>query len=300
MKANEVMEALTARVIRSMENGIVEGKWTKPWVARGALMLPPVNATTKKMYQGQNFLHLMLAGEDRCYDSGEWATYKQWQSVDAQVRKGEKGVMGIKWVLKKCQHADDERCYHCGRMFPTVFTVFNACQVDGYEYESHIDRDHSNPCARIPDVDEFFSAMGAQVDEAERNMACYVPQADEIRMPMFDQFLDASFFYSTLAHEFVHWTGHESRLNRAELMHLGTEEYAREELVAELGATVLCALLNIEDQPRPDHVEYLRSWLKHLKEDRNAIAHAAAKATAAVEFLTNIRSATSSEIAASL
>lgn len=92
-------------------------------------------------------------------------------------------------------------------------------------------------------------------------------------------------YYSTLLHELTHWTGPAHRCDRDLSGRFGTEAYAVEELVAELGAAFLCAELGIAVEPRADHAQYLVHWLKVLKTDKRAIFTAASKAGEAVAFL---------------
>ena len=79
--------------------------------------------------------------------------------------------------------------------------------------------------------------------------ACYTPATDTINMPNADAFVDTpdatatQSFYSTLLHEHVHWTGHESRLDRLKSKGKFTSDYAYEELIAELGSVILAVQL---------------------------------------------------------
>ena len=89
-----------------------------------------------------------------------------------------------------------------------------------------------------------------------------------------------------MAHESTHWTRHPTRLDRDfGRKRWGDEGYAREELVAELGAAFLCADLGLELTPRADHASYIASWMEALKDDRRFIFPAAAHAQRAVDFL---------------
>jgi antirestriction protein ArdC len=98
--------------------------------------------------------------------------------------------------------------------------------------------------------------------------------------------VDAESFYSTLAHEMTHWTKAPSRLARDfGRERFGDEGYAKEELVAELGAAFLCADLGITPEVRDDHAAYIASWLKALKDDKRLIFAAAAHAQRAVDHL---------------
>ena len=104
-------------------------------------------------------------------------------------------------------------------------------------------------------------------------------------MPAFAQFKDPVGYYATLAHECCHWVGHETRLNRDLKHRFGSEAYAAEELIAELGAAFLCATLGLSLAPRADHAVYINGWLTVLKADPRAIFTAASKAQQAVDWL---------------
>ena len=105
-------------------------------------------------------------------------------------------------------------------------------------------------------------------------------------MPPFEAFREAEAYYATLAHELTHWTKHPKRLDREfGRKRWGDEGYAREELVAELGAAFLCADLELAPEPRADYAAYIQSWLKVLQNDKRAIFSAAAHAQRAADFL---------------
>jgi len=104
-------------------------------------------------------------------------------------------------------------------------------------------------------------------------------------MPPFEAFQDAVAYYATLSHEATHWTGVRSRLDRDLTGRFGSESYAAEELVAELGAAFLCGSLGLANEPRPDHAAYVASWLKVLRSDSRAIFTVASKAQQAADYL---------------
>lgn len=130
----------------------------------------------------------------------------------------------------------------------------------------------------------FFNNVPAKVQHGG-SQAFFIPSADRIQLPAFGAFRDALAYYSVRGHETVHWTGHQSRLNRDFSGRFKSESYAFEELVAELGATMLNASLGLEMEPRPDHAKYIISWVKVLKGDKRAIMTAASKAQQAVDLL---------------
>jgi antirestriction protein ArdC len=104
-------------------------------------------------------------------------------------------------------------------------------------------------------------------------------------MPPFEVFAGPIAYYSTLSHEATHWTAHTSRLDRDLAGRFGTESYAAEELVAELGAAFLAADLELTPDPRPENAAYIQPWLKVLKEDSHAIFTASSHAQRAVDFM---------------
>ena len=286
-KASDVMDKVTAAIIASIEEGLVDGTWKRPWTSNGVDGLGiPTNASTGKPYRGGNIFVLWLSSLESGYTSSKWATYKQWEAMGAQVRKGERGTFGVKYTPLECRnHSKDEQCQRCGSVAVNSFALFNADQVDGYESTEEVTVERqTNPDGRVPALDAFFDSVGATI-EYGRGSACYMPAADRIGMPSFEDFVDADSFYAVLSHELVHWTGAESRLGRDLSGRFGSNSYAMEELVAELGSAMMCATLGITDTPRPDHAQYLKHWLEVLKEDSKALWSAASLASKAVAFL---------------
>jgi antirestriction protein ArdC len=150
------------------------------------------------------------------------------------------------------------------------------------------------PIARIERADAFFAATRAEVVHGG-SRACYIPSRDEIHLPHIDCFRDAESYYATRAHKTIHWTRHETRLNRDfGRKRWGDEGYAMEELVAELGAAFVSADLDLTPEIRDDHAAYLASWIKVLKSDKRAIFAAASHAQRAADFL-NGRQTTAAE-----
>ncbi len=283
MDRKELYAAVTAQVVDQIEAGAP--KWRMPWhaVAEGG---QPVNALTGVGYRGGNHLMLGMVAVGRGW-SGRWATYKQWQTLGAQVRRGEKSTHGIKWSPIEDKATGEKR------LVPFCFSVFAAEQVDGWTAPAPILRDTPE---RIAEAETFFAGLGADVRHGG-NRAAYSPAGDFIVLPELAQFAKSSDYYSTRAHESTHWAGHSSRLDRDLTGRFGTDSYAAEELVAELSAAFSCAALGISPAPRPDHAAYLASWLRVLRADSSALFHAASKAQAATDFLVE-RAAVCQEVAA--
>ena len=210
------------------------------------------------------------------YRSGIWATYAQWQELGAQVRKGEKSAFIVFWKFPNHVEETEEGEEEENKRGPIArgYNVFNADQVDGYSLP---DIPALPQTERIESADRFFAALNADIRHGGAR-AYYSKTEDFIQLPPFDVFKESAAYYATLAHESIHWVGAPHRLNRDLKGRFGDEAYAAEELVAELGAAFLCADLNVENQPRPDHAAYVQNWLKVLRNDKRAIFTAASKA----------------------
>ena len=170
------------------------------------------------------------------------------------------------------------------------YTVFNVEQVDGLP--THYFAQPANPLPlseRIENADRFMTNTAATIHHGG-NRAFYAPARDAIQLPPFEAFKDKESYYATALHELTHWTKPKSRLDRDfSAKRFGDHGYAREELVAELGAAFLCAELGITPEVREDHAAYLGHWLTVLKEDKRAIFSAAAHAQRAADYLSELQ-----------
>lgn len=236
-----------------------------------------------------NVIALWVAAQEQGYSSDRWATYKQWQELGAQVRKGERSSQVAFWKVSDPATSDgaeaegDDQQETRRPILARGYAVFNAAQVDNDPAPITAPLPARPEIERIEEAEAFFAAMQADVRHGGAR-AFYRPTSDHIQMPPFEAFRDAVAYYATLSHEVTHWTGAKSRLDRDLTGRFGSEAYAAEELVAELGAAFLCADLNLANEPRPDHAAYVSSWLKVLREDSRAIFTAASKAQQAADF----------------
>lgn len=277
MNTTEIYEATTAAIITQMEQGA--GSWEMPWTTTRGF---PTNAATGKRYRGGNVLTLWAAALQGAHGSGEWATYRQWSSIGAQVRRGESGTKILFWT--EITDPDDETDR---RLVARHFTVFNTAQVEGHQHPvGSLSEDE-----RLQGADRFFSSLGAMVEHRPASMAHYRSDRDLIVLPPFADFRDAGAYYATSAHEHAHWTGHRDRLDRELGNRFGSDAYAMEELVAELSAAFTCAALEIAPEPRPDHSAYLQHWLSVLRSDPKALHHVAGRAQAATDYLLGLHEA---------
>lgn len=290
-KAQAALQGLVDKVIAAIEDN--PGEWTKPWKSLANTGLP-VNLVSGKTYRGTNSLIFGLLSFERGYTSPVWATYRQWSQLGAQVRKGETGTLGVFYKQLKIEEENDEGKKETKRI-PLLrsFVVFNADQVEVPADSKAARRLNKlvgpkvelTPTERIEQAERFFAAVGSTVHEVRGNRAFYDRRADAITVPVIDQYEAPESFYATLCHEHIHWTGAEHRLDRTKGKRFGDEDYAREELVAELGAVFVAAHLGIESEPHPEHAKYLASWLKGLKENPTYLSKSATKAAAALDFL---------------
>lgn len=281
-----IYDTITNQIITLLEAGA--GQFSLPWHRSNAPLSRPINAVTRKAYRGVNVLALWISAEAQDFGHGLWATYRQWQSLGAQVRKGEKASPIVFYkVFDQTDGAETDERDGPVRIFAQASHVFNVDQVDGYTLPQVPETEAFDP---IPNADAFVIDTGATV-RIHGDSAHYTPSTDTITMPDRKLFFATEAgtagqnWYATLLHELVHWSGAEHRLARTFGRRFGDEAYAMEELVAELGSAFLCADLGLSSEPRPDHARYLASWLKVLKADNRAVFSAASAATKAAEWL---------------
>lgn len=275
---------LTATILSQLETADPEN-WSPPWHGADPL---PVNALTGRRYRGLNTLVLWAAAQAQGYTDPRWATYRQWASLGAQVRKAERGTA---IVFYKDLPADAEVSAAPSEPAPRFVArtshVFNAAQVDGApDRTSPIGtrRDNDPDQAAEPVLAAFVAATGASIIHG-RMRACYSPASDTIQMPARSAFPELSGYAGTLAHELVHWSGAAHRLARDLTGRFGSRAYAAEELVAEIGAAFVLADLGLARTPHPDHAAYCVAWATLLRDDPKALPAAARLAAQAAGYL---------------
>ncbi|WMS43103.1 zincin-like metallopeptidase domain-containing protein [Acuticoccus sp. MNP-M23] len=282
----DVYEKITTQIITELEKGV--RPWHQPWAA-GHLAGPvsrPVRSNGEP-YSGINILGLWVTAMQKGYGAPIWMTFNQAKVLGASVRKGEKGALVV-YAGAITRSETNEKGEDQERDIPFLkgYTVFNVEQIDGLP--AHYTASHPvrlNEDERIAAAEAFFAATGAVLAHGGSG-AHYTPALDRIQMPDFAAFRNAGAYYATLAHETTHWTGHKSRLDRnLGGSRFGSQAYAMEELVAELGAAFLCADLGLEPQIEEDHAPYISNWLEDLKSDKRAIFTAASQAQKAADFL---------------
>jgi antirestriction protein ArdC len=263
-----IAQVITDNIIKALESGVAP--WVKPWHSNG--VDAPYNPVAKRYYNGINFIQLSMMPASTNY----WVTYKQAQSVGAQVRKGSVGVPVVYFSPLEVT----DKVTGDAKKIPMLktYTVFNADQVDGLELPVITEL---NKVDQIEACEEFIAQQNALI-KFGGNRAFYTRDMDYIQVPDRAQFKSSEDYYATLLHEITHWTGHASRLNREFGKRFGDQAYAFEELVAELGSAMLCAHLKIDGQLQ--HASYIDNWLQVLKSDSKNILKAGALAQKVLDY----------------
>src|ERR1700756_5675310 len=255
----------------------------------------PINPTSERLYRGGNAIQLMATAVMRGYDDPRWLTYRQAQEKGWQVRQGEKGTAIEYWEFPDRSKPNRERTEPSSddgpadskqsrRMIHRVYTVFNAKQIEGIPPHEPKKREEFEI---VQAGESILQHSGARISHDQNDRAYYNRQVDAIHLPPKAAFPTAADYYGTALHELGHWTGHDSRLNRETLnssKSFGDENYAKEELRAELASVFLAAERGIPHDPA-NHAAYVGSWIKALRDDKNEIFRAAKDAHRATDFL---------------
>ena len=312
-------QVITDNFVQAIE-GVLDGSrpclpWRKPWKggrsATGVGGFGDFNPVSGTVYKGINILLLAIARAEHDFDSLEWGTFKQWKKAGGFVAKGSKGTQIVFWKPTLVTVKDDDGNVVLDdkgkpklrkSFFLRVSSVFNRDQVEGLKEEVVVEVveeevEEEEELAQHAVAEAVLDGSGASISWDSPGRAFYRPSSDEIHLPPRQDFTSVEGLYGTALHELVHWTGHHSRVAEVHPRHgddartkggfFGSEDYAAEELVAEFGAAFLCAATGVvaATEVRDDHVSYLRSWLKALKDDKRAIFTATSRAQDACTYL---------------
>jgi antirestriction protein ArdC len=283
-KKKELYQQVTAGLIEQMEQGVAI--WQQPWVVSKAYQ--PQNGFSSRLYNGFNRIYLGWMQESFGSNDPRWFTFGNVKDLGAKVRKGSKStivVYNAPAVSEKENDKGEVETYTWWNM--RFYKVFHASQIDGLpEYDVEVEAPVQ------PDGDEDYAGISVMYDWCDANLslehgsnkACYIPSEDQIRMPDRDMFHRSSWYAQTLAHEIVHATGADTRLNRLEKAGFGTDSYAKEELVAEFGAAMMCGALDIPADMEQS-AAYLKGWAQRCKDEPSLLVSAANMAEKAVDYM---------------
>jgi antirestriction protein ArdC len=295
IQTQEIINKVNAKMISLME---VEGvNWSKSWSDKGYM------SVDKHHYSGFNTFWLST----QPFDRKVYGTFLQWNKKGCKVKAGSKAINLLFYkTFKKEVEGKDGKIED--KFFPMLktFSVFNIEQVEGDTSQFNDYDIKKNKVTDLKVVEDYISNLEASISHDGGSRAFYRPSTDSIHMPSKDSFLDTkngsatSHYYSVLFHELTHWTGNDKRLNRDLHGFFGNPSYAFEELVAELGSAYQCAKLNIDNEPRVDHAQYLNSWIKAIKDNDKVLLKASSLANKAVGYMDILQEHAASEALAKL
>jgi antirestriction protein ArdC len=282
----KIYQMVTDRIIEELEKGTVP--WHKPWLSG---QFAPANLLSGRPYRGINIILTGMQG----YECPYWLSFKQVNELGGRVKKDEKGTVIIfwRWVEKKDKDAGEVI-----DTFPILryYKVWNVEQCEGLDHKRITEwkkaQEEGNGNHVIERCEEIVSGMpNPPVIKWGGGRACYSPALDEVRMPKRETFESSETVYSAEFHELVHSTGHPDRLDRKDGMaELGQpkSEYAKEELVAEMGAAFLCNITGIGQKVIENQAAYIQNWLGALKDDSKMVVAAAGRAQKAVDYMMKV------------
>jgi antirestriction protein ArdC len=282
MKANDIRDEIVSKVVAALENGCAP--WRKPWGMTGVGGAPR-NAITGRRYTGVNVWLLALAG----FESSEWCTFNQARKVGGHVRKGEKGTKIVFYSVIEKTGTDGKvdkipllRC----------FTVFNREQCEGLPAPKGAKKLFDGALAPLDAGEKVLAEMPNRptfVNDKPSDRAYYSKTEDKVVVPCLKQYDNPVEYYLTAFHEMAHATGHSSRLNRDSLNAIsafGGHEYSKEELVAEMAASMVAAECGITTESiTANSTAYLVSWANKLKAEPGLLISAASQAQKATDFI---------------
>ncbi|WP_236537032.1 ArdC family protein [Sphingobacterium composti Ten et al. 2007 non Yoo et al. 2007] len=283
-------EIVANNIIKQLEQGTAP--WQLPWNSNGPSFMLPYNAITGNRYKGINILSLLSTQRE----DPRWLTFKQAESKGYSVKKGEKATL-IQYVKthdyftsrdqqgKIITREDGKPLKEFQKLKTPIITtawVFNAQQINGIE--PLIKEPKILNWENLQRVENLITESKANITHNNEDRAYYNSKTDQIIMPKRNQFDSADKYYATVLHEMGHWTSHKDRLNRDIFNRMGTQEYAREELRAEIASMLIGHELNIGHDPG-QHIAYVESWIQLLKDKPYEIHAAAADAEKILNYI---------------
>lgn len=274
---NQVIENIAERLIEALSG--FEGKWEMPFFTAGNNR----NVVTGKDYRGINVLILAVTALKRGYKSKKWGTFQQWLEKKCPVKKGEKATQIIFWKpltykeeikTENGEIIEEEKETYVAR----AYYVFNAEQVEGYTEEPESEK---IDVEAVAEINKFFDNTKIPYQFGER--ACYSSIKDLVTIPAREKCISLTEYAATFAHEMTHATGHKSRLARE--MGMETKKYAYEELIADIGAGMVCSHIGYDYAFSKNNLAYLKSWLQVFKDDPKKIVSACSQAQKAADYL---------------
>lgn len=315
MKINNKRLEKTAEKFTSLMIGRiteVDKDWTKPWLAVKRKEYLPRNITGR-FYSGGNTLMLLIYSMYYDFRSPVFLTFLQASNLGVRINKGASSfpvyhiaymyynpLLQERITIEKYESLTDadKQAYYM-IMTPKCYDVFNLDQTDYNEkypdeWAELLSRHEISPQNKNPenynnnllDTVIINQSWACPIHERLSNRAYYSPCEDKIVLPYKTQFADSISFYGTALHEMTHSTGHEDRLKRIKKGgHKGTDDYAKEELVAELSSALMGFYLGMETTIRQDHASYLKYWLEAMRKDNSFLMDVLTDVVQAVKYM---------------
>ncbi|RLV59480.1 DUF1738 domain-containing protein [Parashewanella curva] len=280
-------EQIANKLIEQLKQGTAP--WQLPWKSGEPRM--PHNPVSGTKYKGSNAIWLAMQGRE----DPRRMTFKQANSLDAKVMKGQHGTIVQYWKLfdkvdktdnngKKILSADGKPLKQTVKLErPRVFSavVCNAAQIEGLpELEIKTEPDWQ----RHQRAEKILNNVGVAIHHDQFDNAYYSPSTDSIHLPAKAQFETADRYLATIFHETAHSTGHSSRLARDMTGRFGDESYAKEELRAEIASLMIGDELQI-GHDFGQHAAYVDAWIKVLQDDPKEILRTSRDAEKIQQFL---------------
>ncbi|MEK5061027.1 antirestriction protein [Paenibacillus sp. FSL H7-0326] len=272
---SSVYQIVTEQIKKKLQEGVAP--WRKPWRADQIAM----NWFTGKPYRGINLL-LTESG-------GEYATYKQIKESGGKIKPSEiKNYTLIVFFMTKDIEDDKGKEVKIPILrYYRVYEINTQCEGLNSKRPPVENTNEMQPIERAEQLVRDFADAPEIIHKSGR--AVYRPHFDQVSVPPLMDYNVPEAYYSTLFHELVHSTGHERRLKRAIKNQFGDELYSKEELVAEIGAAMLCGVAGIEQTTIDNSASYINGWLKALDNDATLIVMAANAAQKAADYIQNIK-----------
>tara|TARA_R100000734_G_scaffold17934_1_gene14431 strand:- start:281 stop:1135 length:855 start_codon:yes stop_codon:yes gene_type:complete len=283
MKTKEIQEQVTNKLTSLIDSGTNPFQQCWKGVRENGL---PYNLKRKEAYKGTN-VPILLMQDVPC---NAWVSYKEAQALGGHVKSGTTATAYVvfwKFLKKKDKKTGEEKTIPFLKR-SAVFNALRDCEglehlVEGMKPEEILPSEPETALQDYVDREGITLCHGG-------NRAYYQPSKDLVQMPHEQAFFSRDQYQGVLAHELIHSTGIEKRLNRKGLTEkaaFGSTNYAFEELVAEFGACITCAMLSIE--PDWDNsAAYLEGWSSKLKENPSWAVSASGQAGKATNFILGI------------
>ena len=302
MNTKDLYDKITSIIIEMLENH-KETNFSQSWFNISGDSVFAKNIVSNHVYNGINQLMLNYLKKKNHFKFNRWLTFKQLSELNGKIQKGSKAAIV---VFKSAMYFDTNSEKNITKLveylqktnqstehikmkkvsYLKYFNVFNVSQVDNLpeEYYKIQEIEHLTEFEKDEKAELVIANSGAVIEYSPSNDAFYNWTLDKIYMPERKQFVSAEAFYNVLFHEMGHWTGNTTRLDRKQSSKFGSKEYAFEELVAEINAAFLCAMLGFENKIT-DNVSYIDNWLSVMRNDKKFVIQASSQAQQSADFI---------------